>query len=99
MSSTIDYTSQINTTTGISSSTTALAENNNRRSIVLQNLGTNPLFVKFGENASTTDFTFILKGGTSNDDGTGEIFVTNILSYTGIITVSGSNIRYVATDF
>ena len=98
MSYAIEFSSQVHTTTGISSSATALSANDNRRCILIQNLGTNPLFVKFGASASTSDFSVVLKAGTANDDGLGGVLSYDVLSYTGVITVAGTSPRYVATD-
>lgn len=95
----IDYSSTIHATSGIASAATALATNDKRRTVIIQNLGTNALFVKLGAGASTTDFTVVLKGGTANDDGLGGTLSFDTLSYTGIITVAGTSPRYVATDF
>ena len=95
----IEYSGQVHNRSGISSSATALPENENRRTVIIQNLGTNPLFVKFGDGATTTDFDVVLKGGTANDDGLGGVASFDTLSYTGIITIAGSSPRYTATDF
>ena len=86
-------------TPSIASAATALAANKDRASFIIQNLGQNPLFVRFGDGASTTLFNIILKAGTANDDGIGGVFEKNIGSmYTGIITIAGTNPRYVATE-
>ena len=95
----IEYSSTVHTRTGISSSATALSANDNRRTVLIQNLGTNPLFVKFGTGATTSDFDIILKGGTANDDGLGGVLSFDTLSYTGVITIAGTSPRYTATDF
>lgn len=100
MAQSIEYSSQINQRTGIVTiAGTALGINNNRRTVIIQNLGTNALFVKFGSGASSTDFDVVLKGGTSSDDGLGGVLSFDVLSYTGIITVAGTSPRYTATDF
>jgi hypothetical protein len=66
---------------------------------MIQNLGTNPLFVRLGSGASTTVFNFILKGGTGNDDGLGGYYEKlDGTIFTGIITIAGTNPRYVATE-
>ena len=100
MSDVISYSGQVHARSGIvTSAGVALAENDNRRTVIVQNLGTNPLFVKFGESASTSDFDLILKGGTASDDGLGGTVSFDVLSYTGIITVAGTSPRFTATDF
>lgn len=100
MPSTIEYSSTVHARTGIDTTAgVALAENLGRRTVIVQNLGTNPLFVKFGTNASSTDFDVVLKGGTASDDGLGGTVSFDVLSYTGVISVSGTSPRYTATDF
>lgn len=96
----IDASGQIYARTGITTSAgTLLAENLNRSTLIIQNLGTNPLFVKFGTGAATNSFDFILKGATGADDGTGGIFSEDVLSYTGVISVAGTAVRCTATEF
>jgi hypothetical protein len=86
-------------TPSIASAATALAANSTRAAFLIQNLGTNPLFVYLGTGASTTVFSFILKAGTGNDDGIGGLYESKAGSmYTGIITIAGTNARYVATE-
>lgn len=89
----------VSSTPEIASAATALAANSARGSFLIQNLGTNPLFVRFGSGASTTVFNLILKGGTGNDDGLGGSYEqSNGVIYTGIITIAGTSPRYVATE-
>ena len=83
----------------IISDATALEANPNRGAWMIQNLGTNTLFVRFGSGASTTVFHVVLKAGTGNDDGTGgSISQENGVVYTGIISVAGTSPRYVVTE-
>lgn len=97
----IDQSSQVHTRTGIiTSAGVLLAANDNRRTVVIQNLnGTNPAFIKFGAGASSTDFDLILKPGSASDDGLGGTVSFDTLSYTGIISVAGTTVRCTATDF
>lgn len=86
-------------TPSIASAATALDANNARYAFIIQNLGQNPLFVRFGGTASTTVFNVVLKGGTSNDDGTGGSFtMAGDAVWCGSITVAGTAPRYVATE-
>lgn len=95
----IEYSGQIHQRTGIlTAAGIALPENDNRRTVIVQNLGTNPLYVQFGSTASTTDFDVILKAGSVNDDGLGGILSFDTLSYTGVISVAGTSPRFTATD-
>jgi hypothetical protein len=95
----ISQSTQVFSRTGIiTSAGTLLVENLYRKTLIIQNLGTNPLYVKLGDSASTSDFDFVLKGGTGADDGTGGIFSEDTLSYTGIITIAGSSPRCTATE-
>lgn len=86
-------------TPSIASAATALAANAARGGFVIQNQGTNPLFVLFGTGASTTVFHVILKGSTVQDDGTGGIY-SNVegVVYTGIITIAGTSPRYTVLE-
>lgn len=92
-------TTAINTPSILTSAGTAIAANDNRTGWMIQNLGTNPLFVLLGSGASTTVFHTVLKGGTGNDDGLGAtISQESGIVYTGIITVAGTNPRFVVTE-
>ncbi len=86
-------------TPSIASATTALAANTNRGGWMIQNLGTNSLFVRLGDSASTTVFHIVLKGSTGNDDGTGgSISQMEGTIYSGKITIAGTSPRYVVTE-
>lgn len=95
----IEYSSQPSTRSGISSAAQACGFDGSRRTVILQNLGTNTLYVKFGTNATTSDFDIILKGGAAQDDGNGGIYSEDSLSYQGIISVAGTTPRYILTAF
>jgi len=100
MTANIDQSSQINTRTGIViTAGTILSENLNRRGLIIQNLGTDELFVKFGASATTSSFDVVLKAGTANDDGLGGTLSYDVLSYTGVISVVGTTVRCTATEF
>ncbi len=78
---------------------TALEANEARVSYFIQNLGTNPIFVKEGSGASTTDFTYILSAGTGADDGTGGSYDSTASQiYVGILTVAGTTPRFTASE-
>lgn len=95
----IVYQTTSASTPSIGSSATALASNPARIGMIIQNLGTNPLFVLLGNGASTTVFTVVLKGGTGNDDGTGGSYsMSTGVVYTGPITVAGTSPRYTVTE-
>ena len=82
-------------TPSIVSAATAIAANASRSSFSIQNLGTNTLYVRLGEGATTSVFHFALKAGSVNDDGTGgSISQNNPAIYTGIVTISGTSPRY-----
>lgn len=86
-------------TPAISSSTTALAANSSRTQWLIQNLGTNTLFVLLGTGASTTVFHKVLKGSTGQDDGTGgDMFQNTGAVYCGVITVAGTAPRYTVLE-
>lgn len=84
----------------IASATTALAANTGRVGWLIQNLGTNPLFVRLGAGASATVFNIVLAAGTVNDNGTGGLFAqTEGIIYTGVISIAGTAPRYTITEF
>lgn len=95
----IEYSTQINSRTGIvTTAGNILQSYGSRRVLIIQNLGTDPLFVALGEGASSTNFDFILEACTAQDDGTGGIMSEDTLSYTGIISVAGTTVRCTATE-
>lgn len=87
------------TVTPIAAAATALASNPARVGFIIQNLGTNPLFVKYGAGASASDFTVVLRASTVQDDGTGGIDSSDgTVIYTGEITTAGTSPRYTVTE-
>lgn len=100
MSNIIRYVNQASTPS-IASAATALAANTsgNRSGLLIQNLGTNPLFVLLGSGASTSVFHFVLQAGAGNDDGKGGVFsMLNGDVWQGIVTIAGTSPRYVAWE-
>lgn len=91
-------TTSVATVVSVQSTATALAANGSRIGGIIQNNGTNPLFVYFGSGASTTIRSFVLKASSVNDDGTGGMIVLDN-SYNGIITIAGTSPRYDATEW
>lgn len=86
-------------TPAVISASTALASNANRRGFMIQNQGTNPLFVLFGNGASITVFHMVLRGGTGAKDGLGGSFTQfGGVVYTGEITVAGTSPSYTVTE-
>lgn len=87
------------TVTPLASAATALASNPARVGFMIQNLGTNPLFVKYGASATSSDFSVVLKGSTVQDDGTGGVLTSaDTAVYTGIVTTAGTTPRYAVTE-
>ena len=86
-------------TPSIASAATALASNPKRLGWSIQNLGTNPLFVLLASGASTTVFHVVLKAGTVNDDGLGDIFSQlDGVVYTGLVSIAGTSPRYTVLE-
>lgn len=74
---------------------TALALNINRAGFMIQNLGTNPLYVCYGATASTSQFHQILKASAVQDDGSGGfVAMMEGVVFTGLISVAGTSPRY-----
>jgi hypothetical protein len=88
--------SSANTPAIVTAAGTAIAANPARKGWRIQNLGTNPLFVRLGASASSTVFHVLLKGGSANDDGLGGIVEDDI--YSGIVSVAGTSPRFVVTE-
>lgn len=91
-------TSSAATTASVQSAATALDGNGSRIGAIIQNNGTNVLYVYLGSGASTTVRSFTLKAASVNDDGTGGMIVLGN-SYNGIITIAGTSPRYDATEW
>ena len=86
-------------TPAIASAATALEANPVRGAWMIQNLGTNALFVRLGEGASSTVFHVVLKASTGNDDGSGGSFaMENGVIWTGIVSVAGTSPRYTVIE-
>lgn len=95
----IVYQTANSNTPAIKSDATALASNTKRNGWMIQNLGTNPLFVRLGSGASTSVFHIVLKGGTGNDDGLGAtVAQTSGAVFTGEISVAGTSPRYTVLE-
>jgi hypothetical protein len=86
-------------TPAIASDTTALAANPRRTQWLIQNLGTNPLFVRLGSGASNTVFHTVLKASLLQDDGAGGIMGQDVGAiYCGVITIAGTSPRYTVLE-
>lgn len=75
-----------------------LAANPARQAFSLQNVGTNPLFVKRGPNCGTVDGTFdkILAAGQANNDGLGGNMEDTL--WKGIVSIAGTSPRAVVIE-
>lgn len=94
-----NISTQNSNTPEILSSATAIAANPARIAFSIQNLGQNALFILLGSGASTSVFHTVLKGGSSNDDGTGGTYsMESGAIYNGIVSVAGTSPRYVITE-
>jgi hypothetical protein len=85
------------TSTIVTTAGTVLDRNDARADGLIQNLGTNPLFVKLGASASASDFTTVLPGGSAADDGFGGSFPLG--NYVGIVSIAGTTPRCVVSEF
>lgn len=74
-----------------------LTYNANRVMAVVQNLSTDKLYLKFGSGCNNSNFSVILPGGSSQDDGFGAS--QDIGKYTGVVSIfSDGTVRAVATE-
>jgi hypothetical protein len=60
--------------------------------LFIQNLGTNPLFVKRGTGASSSSFNYVLAAAVAADDGTGGSLVID--DFIGSVSFAGTSVRY-----
>lgn len=88
--------STANTPSILTSGGDVIASNTSRKSWGVQNLGTNPLFVRMATGASSTVFHVVLMGGIANDDGTGGYFTDD--TYTGVVSATGTSPRFTVTE-
>lgn len=79
---------------GARSGATALPDHN-RTIGFIQNVGANPLFVKFGTGCTTSDYDLILKASTGAADGTG---ASTSFTDNGPVTVAGTSPSYTAWE-
>jgi hypothetical protein len=83
----------------IASAATALAANTRRTQWSIQNLGTNPLFVRLATGASSTVFHVVLKASAIQDDGTGGILSQDSGAiYCGEVSIAGTTPRYTVME-
>lgn len=86
-------------TPAIASASTALVANPKRTQWLIQNLGTNPLFVRLGASASNTVFHTVLKASVIQDDGTGGVMSQDVGAiYCGEVSIAGTSPRYTVLE-
>ena len=86
-------------TPAIIATATALDANPARAGWMIQNTGTNVIYLRFGAGASTTVFHILLKGGSGNNDGLGASYSQmDGIVFTGLVSIAGSSPLYVVTE-
>ena len=75
---------------------TALQANANREELFVQNLATGQLYVKYGINAHSSSFNFVLAGNSFANAGDGGSL--SDLNYSGIVSASGLNSNYICWE-
>lgn len=95
------YTTQnVNTPSILTSAGVVLSANTARIGWTIVNLSTNTLYVAMGSTASTSVFHVVLKASTATDDGLGgSVGQEQGVIYTGAISVAGTAVRCVVTEF
>jgi hypothetical protein len=88
--------STANTPSILTSGGDVIASNASRKSWGVQNLGTNPLFVRMATGASSTVFHFCLGPGQASDDGLGASVADD--TYTGVVSATGTSPRFVVYE-
>lgn len=77
---------------------TCIPANPNRYFFSIQNVGTNPLFIRFGAGATSSVFHAVIKGGSGNSDGLGGSYTSGSVCYQGVVSVAGTAPLYVITE-
>jgi hypothetical protein len=60
--------------------------------LFIQNLGTNPLFVRRATGATSSLFNYVLQAAGAADDGTGGALVID--DFVGVVSFAGTSVRY-----
>lgn len=89
-----------NTPEIITTAGTIIAANTKRKGFMIQNVGTDAVFIRFGGTASSSVFHVVLKGGTGDSDGNGGSFsqMDGGLVYKGLISMAGTTPKVVVTE-
>jgi len=74
-----------------SSGANVLSVNTLRNKLLIQNVGTNPLFVNFGGTASSSAFHIVLKACSVASDGTGGSYESGNVVWQGSVSVAGTS--------
>ena len=88
--------STISNSTASGSNGTILAANENRLELFVQNLATGALYVKYGTDASSSSFNFVLAANTASNAGDGGSLSDQ--AYTGVVSVSGATPNYISWE-
>jgi hypothetical protein len=88
--------SSISNSTASGSNGTILLANQNRLELFVQNLATGALYVKYGTNASSSSFNFVLAANTASNAGDGGSLSDQ--AYTGVVSVSGVTPSYISWE-
>jgi len=93
-------TQSINTPSIVTSAGEVLDANTERQAWSIQNVGTNTVFVCLGATASSTQFHWVIKGGTGNSDGLGGSVGEdgNGCVYSGAISIAGTTPKVVVRE-
>jgi hypothetical protein len=88
--------SSISNSTVSGSNGAILLANENRLELFVQNLATGALYVKYGTNASSSSFNFVLAANTASNAGDGGSLSDQ--AYTGVVSVSGVTPNYISWE-
>lgn len=91
-------TQNINTPEIFASAGTIVAANTKRVYLFIQNVGQNPLFIRFGGTASSTVYHVVLKGGTADSDGLGASITFDRCVPTGLVSMAGTTPKAVVIE-
>ena len=88
--------STISNSTASGSNGTILTANENRLELFVQNLDTGVLYVKYGTDAHSSSFNFVLAANTASNAGDGGSLSDQ--AYTGVVSVSGATPNYISWE-
>jgi len=94
----VNPVSTANTPAIVTTAGVVIAASVKRRGFMIQNVGTNPVFILLGTGASSSVFHAVIKGGTGDSDGNGGSYSQTFGSvFQGAVSMAGTTPKIVVT--